>query len=323
MGKRGSTAIDATAGTTAKKAKTADADTSVVGNWVQTKVGDKELSHTKKTGFLKNDPTESLAIGPEIIPRPPLGFRVIFLAFLLRGLSLPPHPFLCGLLFAYGIQLHDLSPNTILHIACFITLCECFLGIEPHWALWRQIFAGRQPLRYQTGGFNCQVRSDVPYFNLQMPKNNPGWRTKWFYAKDKFFAGENFGLEEFRATTALRPRVSWRHELSDEETKITEPLMEKIQQLRATPKKELSGIQLIWTFIERRVQPLAARAHCMWDYSDRRDSTQISPDELHEAEIDDCVRAVTKIKKKSAVPKTFGAVAFNKAFPRTEVHLSS
>jgi hypothetical protein len=32
MGKRGSTAIGATAGATAKKAKTVDADTSVVGN---------------------------------------------------------------------------------------------------------------------------------------------------------------------------------------------------------------------------------------------------------------------------------------------------
>jgi hypothetical protein len=34
--------------------------------------------------------------------------------------------------------------------------------------------------------------------------------------------------------------------------------MEKIQQLRATPKKELSGLQLIRIFIERRIQPLAA-----------------------------------------------------------------
>jgi hypothetical protein len=47
--------------------------------------------------------------------------------------------------------------------------------------------------------------------------------------------------------------VSWKHELSDEEMKIMEPLMEKIQQLWTTPKKELSGIQLIRTFIERRV----------------------------------------------------------------------
>jgi hypothetical protein len=57
----------------------------------------------------------------------------------------------------------------------------------------------------------------------------------------------------------------------------------------------------------------------MWDYSNRWDSTQISQDELHEAEIDECVRAVTNIKKKSVVPKGFGTVAFSKAFPRTEV----
>jgi hypothetical protein len=49
--------------------------------------------------------------------------------------------------------------------------------------------------------------------------------------------------------------------------------MEKIQQLRATPEKELLGLQLICTFIERRVQPLVARAHCMWDYTDHRDPT--------------------------------------------------
>jgi hypothetical protein len=221
MGRRGSTATGTTAGAAAKKAKTADADTSVVGNWVQTKVGDKELSHAKKMALLKNDLAESLAAGPEIVPRPPPGFRVIFIAFMLRGLSLPPHPFLRELLFAYGIQLHHLNPNTILHIACFITLYECFLGIEPHWVLWRWIFAFRHPLRYQTGGFSCQVRSDVPYFNLQMLENNPGWRTKWFYAKDKSSAGEDFGLEEFWATTILRPWVSWRHELSEKEMKIT------------------------------------------------------------------------------------------------------
>jgi hypothetical protein len=132
MGKRSSSVDGVATGAAAKKAKTGDVDASVVGRWVQTKAGDKELSQAEKMGLLKNTPAESLAAGPEIIPRPPPGFWVIFIAFLLRGLSLPPHPFLRGLLFAYGIQLHDLNPNTILHIACFITLCECFLGIEPH-----------------------------------------------------------------------------------------------------------------------------------------------------------------------------------------------
>jgi hypothetical protein len=60
------------------------------------------------------------------------------------------------------------------------------------------------------------VRQDVEYFNLRTPENNPDWRTKWFYAKDKPSTGQEFGLEEM---------------------KITQPLMEKIQQLRATPEK--------------------------------------------------------------------------------------
>jgi hypothetical protein len=101
--------------------------------------------------------------------------------------------------------------------------------------------------------------------------------------------------------------------------KIMQPMMEKIQQLRATPKKELSGIQLIRTFIKHRVQPLAARAHCMWDYTDRRDPTRVSSDELKEVEIDDGVRAVTNLKKKLTVLKIFGTVAFRKSHPRTEV----
>jgi hypothetical protein len=90
MGKRSSIATGAAGGATAKKAKTADTDPPAVGNWVRTKIGDKELASAKKIGILKNDPSKTLAAGPEIIPRPPAGFRVIFLAFLLRGLSLPP-----------------------------------------------------------------------------------------------------------------------------------------------------------------------------------------------------------------------------------------
>jgi hypothetical protein len=44
---------------------------------------------------------------------------------------------------------------------------------------------------------------------------------------------------------------------------------------------------------------------------------------LHEAEIDECVCAVTNIKKKSIMPKAFDALAFSKTFPRTKVRFSS
>jgi hypothetical protein len=160
MGKRSSSTAGA-ATVVAKQAKTKTADAPAVGNWVQTKFLEKDLQNAAKIGILKDDLAEVHIAGLEIIPRPPAGFRVLFLAFVLRGFSFPLHPSLCGLLFAYGIQLHDLNPNTILHIACFIMLCECFLGIEPHWALWRRIFVVWRPLHYQTGGFSCKVRPDV------------------------------------------------------------------------------------------------------------------------------------------------------------------
>jgi hypothetical protein len=91
------------------------------------------------TGFL---PASAAVIFPdnEVVPTPPVGYRVMFLAFLLRGLSLPVHEFLHGLLFVYGMRLHQLTPNSLLHIACFITLCEASLGIDPHWVLWKFLF---------------------------------------------------------------------------------------------------------------------------------------------------------------------------------------
>jgi hypothetical protein len=59
----------------------------------------------------------------------------------------------------------------------------------------------------------------------------------------------------------------------------------------------------------------------MWDYTDRRDPTWISSDELKEVETDDGVHAVTSLKKKSIVPKVFGAVAFSKSHPHSKVLL--
>jgi hypothetical protein len=74
-------------------------------------------------GLLTNDEAMQI-LGDEVTPDPPEGFRVIFTDFLVRGLSVPVHEFLRGLLFVCGIQLYQLTPNSILHISIFIILCE-------------------------------------------------------------------------------------------------------------------------------------------------------------------------------------------------------
>jgi hypothetical protein len=49
--------------------------------------------------------------GYESSPHPPIGFPVTFVNFLIRGLSVPVHEFVRGLLFIYGVQLHQLTPT--------------------------------------------------------------------------------------------------------------------------------------------------------------------------------------------------------------------
>jgi hypothetical protein len=117
-----------------KEKMTKKKSSSATTRWVPSKFEESDLNKAKKEGFLAGA-APIVFPGTERIPKPPSSYRVMFLAFLLRGLSLPAHEFHCGLLFVYGVQLHQLTPNSILHIACFITLCESFLGIDPHWIL--------------------------------------------------------------------------------------------------------------------------------------------------------------------------------------------
>jgi hypothetical protein len=164
------------------------------------------LKKMKKEGFL----AESV----EVIPTLPSGFRVMFLAFLLRGFSLSAHEFLCGLLFIYGVQLHQLTPNSLLHIACFITLCEAFLGINPHWGLWKHLFRLRPNATkdeiHDLGGAIVSVRYESQYLAFEMAELVQGWRQKWFYIKDqKSSKADEYGLAPFDADKGLPKLTSW------------------------------------------------------------------------------------------------------------------
>jgi hypothetical protein len=112
------------------KSKTTNAST----DWVPSEFAQVDLAKAQKDGFIaKGD--QVIFPSTNRVPKPPSGYQVMFLTFLLCGLSFLAHEFLRGLLFVYGVQLYQLTPNSILHIACFVTLCKSFLGIKPHWIL--------------------------------------------------------------------------------------------------------------------------------------------------------------------------------------------
>jgi hypothetical protein len=224
-------------------------------SWVPSAVTQKELNKAKTDGLVSsNDSTKFPST--KRIPKPPSGYRVMFLSFLFRGLSLPPHEFLHGLLYFYDVQLHQLTPNSILHIACFVTLCESFLGIEPHFLLWRSIFWLRPSVslanKPELGGAIVSVRAEAQYLEFSMSASVQGWRTKWFYIKDrKASPKDEYSPAPFDASKELKKLASWDSPPTNAEMEEIAPLLTRIQTLKGGKGGALSGIQLIAFFVQR------------------------------------------------------------------------
>ena len=64
----------------------------------------------------------------------------MFRDFVECGLALLVSEFFYRLLQFWGIQLHHLTPQSILHLSIFTHLCEAFLGILPHFHLFQHFF---------------------------------------------------------------------------------------------------------------------------------------------------------------------------------------
>ncbi|KAK1600849.1 hypothetical protein QYE76_018838 [Lolium multiflorum] len=111
-----------------------------------------------------------------------------------------------------GHQLWQLTLNSILHPAIFITIRESFLGIDPHWGLWKKIFFFKRHCRnndpYIVGGVGFVIRKEAKYFNFSMRESVQGWRQKWFYLRDQQAPNHRFNLPKFSDVLEAKPKKS-------------------------------------------------------------------------------------------------------------------
>ena len=68
-------------------------------------------------------------------PNPPPGYVVCFLSFLDRGFGTPADRLIRVILHYYGVELHNLNPNSVMQAAVFATVCDGFLGFPAYWSL--------------------------------------------------------------------------------------------------------------------------------------------------------------------------------------------
>jgi hypothetical protein len=111
---------------------------------------------------------------------------IVYVPFLIRGLALPVSPFFRGLLDFYDLNLTHLNPNSILQVAIFVHLCEAYLGILPHFGLWKYLYHCRPGMaggQHQlVGGASLELRRGrkVEYLDIPLKDSIKAWHLEWF-----------------------------------------------------------------------------------------------------------------------------------------------
>ena len=152
------------------------------------------------------------------------------------------------LLHYYRIQLHHLTPNSFVHISIFVHLCEAFLGIEPHFELFRFLSHLKpQPdssILDVVGGAGLQLRQrkDREYISYSLSNKVIEWKPKWFYIENQW--------DSFPPITP-GPPIQWPewNKKPVDESQIPE-LLKQIAILR---KNNLTGEAVVFDWMKRRI----------------------------------------------------------------------
>jgi hypothetical protein len=193
-------------------------------------------------------------------PSPPPGYIVSFVSFHERGFGVPAGRFMRAILYHYGVELHNLTPNSISQAAIFVAVCEGYLGIAPHWDLWTHLFfaelfaspTGERKVHAAVRAGGCTLLLRQSRASLYIPailaSSNKGWQHRWFYLRND---GEL--LPPFSQRVVTTATDAWRHGTPHERQKNLEPLLQALEALR---KGGLTAAGVIAAIHRRRVLPL-------------------------------------------------------------------
>jgi hypothetical protein len=219
-------------------------------------------------------------------PSPPPGYVVSFVSFHERGFGVPASRFMRAILHVYGVELHNLSPNSISQAAIFVAVCEGYLGIDPHWDLWTHFFSaelfasptGERRVRaaVRAGGCILQLRQAwaSQYIPAVLASSNKGWQRRWFYLRN-----DDGRLPSFSQRVVTVAADAWRYGTPHDRQKNLEPLLKALEVLR---KGGLTAAGAIAAIHRRRVLPLAERRLPLWEMTPEADleGSRMSSDPL-------------------------------------------
>jgi hypothetical protein len=199
---------------------------------------------------------------------------VVYVPFLIRVLTLPVSRFFRGLLDFYNLNLTHLNPNSMLQVSIFIHLCEAYLGILPHFGLWKYLYhcwAGMAGGQHQlVGGASLELRRrrKSEYLDIPLKDSIKGWRLEWFIVENH--------CKSLPPRSGRQPDVrtlSWVESPTPSEVTKAKVLFAEICLLK---DRGLTAKAVVADFIFKNIQPLKDRGYPVYLYSGINDSTRVT-----------------------------------------------
>jgi hypothetical protein len=152
------------------------------GYWEKCKIRDVHVLALEKEGTVASKAESQWQTHYRALVPAPNKTKILMLkSHIEQGFSRLPSYFFSNLLQFYGLELHHISPNSLVSIAGYTTLCEGNLGILPRVDLFQLFFCVRP--NFEDDGFphTCGTICSVPQSSKEYPFITPldsarGWR---------------------------------------------------------------------------------------------------------------------------------------------------
>ncbi|KAK1617556.1 hypothetical protein QYE76_023073 [Lolium multiflorum] len=222
--------------TESKKASKARIREGERGQWWPCETTDVELRELQNEGMIS---AHWSFIRDTVVPKP--GEVVMTKVWVERGLSLPCSEFFLSILNTYGLQPHNICPNSYLLLSNFATLCEGHLRIRPDVKLWQFFFRVKKETKDKAmlnyGSMTFMLRPGRMYPPHDSHESVRYWNAGWFYEKNASVPKIHDGLPKFN-NEPPEELASWSFVPLLAQTPILEKAARRISwaddQLRAT-----------------------------------------------------------------------------------------
>jgi hypothetical protein len=238
--------------------------------WVRSTMTEAKIQALVDRGLLrpKAEVEWRAALG-EQFPSEGVKEQVVFASFFERGFNLPMGDFFRGLLYYYNLELVHLVPNSITVVSTFIHFCEVYLGISPHFLLWRYLFCvksiGKRLGPVGAVIFSLRSGLKVEWMDTDLPDNIARWRSEWFYIVDQ--------LPGLPRRTGHKPvkMNEWDLGLSSRDLGELKAVLELVNDVK---RLGVTRAAVARSFCWRMIQLIKDRVHPTYEYWGQSDPTR-------------------------------------------------